>query len=457
MQSSERDSATEPNRRSSDPRLAIGAFARRSLLSMKALRLYDRMGLLIPAEVDPVNGYRLYRQSQLETARLISMLRRVEMPLAEVATIIATDSDRRSQALLQYWERVEHRHAGHRETVAYLEHQMAGDVPPIRQFEIRERDVPDQVVLTEQRHITVDALSGWIGRTIDSLMTIAIEHDGPVAPVFVVYHGSVNEDSDGPVEVCVPVPPELGDDPRFATRIEPAHHEGYTVLRRAQIAFPQILSGYDAVGQWAVDIARHITGSPREIYFTDFMSAGPHDEVCDIALPVERRAHFAPIREMTGTMALEVKERDIGAQAVLTEQRNILQPELVDWMGAAFGRLWERAGQAGGMRGPVLAIYHGVVDATNDGPVEVAGPVGADEAAKAGFETREEPAHREAYVTLPKRMVRFPEILEGYNAVEAYTRENGKQVIGSPREVYFADFMNAGPDDDVIDIAIPIT
>ena len=46
-----------------DPLLSIGVFARRSRLSMKALRLYDRLGLLKPADVDPENGYRRYRES----------------------------------------------------------------------------------------------------------------------------------------------------------------------------------------------------------------------------------------------------------------------------------------------------------------------------------------------------------------------------------------------------------
>src|SRR5665648_821842 len=61
-----------------DPRLSIGQFARRSLLSPKALRLYDRQGLLTPAEVDPVNGYRRYRESQLAEARLIARLRKLD-------------------------------------------------------------------------------------------------------------------------------------------------------------------------------------------------------------------------------------------------------------------------------------------------------------------------------------------------------------------------------------------
>ena len=77
--------------------LTIGVFARRSRLSPKALRLYDRIGLLAPAHVDRDNGYRRYRESQLETARLIAMLRRLDMPLSTVAEIVSAAEERRSE------------------------------------------------------------------------------------------------------------------------------------------------------------------------------------------------------------------------------------------------------------------------------------------------------------------------------------------------------------------------
>ena len=50
--------------------MSISEFARRSRLSPKALRLYDEMGLLPPARVDAVTGYRLYGTDQIEPARL---------------------------------------------------------------------------------------------------------------------------------------------------------------------------------------------------------------------------------------------------------------------------------------------------------------------------------------------------------------------------------------------------
>ena len=53
--------------------LTIGAFAKASRLSPKALRLYDELGLLTPARVDPDTGYRRYAPEQLEQGlRLLS-------------------------------------------------------------------------------------------------------------------------------------------------------------------------------------------------------------------------------------------------------------------------------------------------------------------------------------------------------------------------------------------------
>jgi len=64
--------------------LTIGEFARAARLSPKALRLYDELGLLTPARVDPASGYRLYEPGQLERARLVAWLRRLGMPLARI-------------------------------------------------------------------------------------------------------------------------------------------------------------------------------------------------------------------------------------------------------------------------------------------------------------------------------------------------------------------------------------
>src|SRR5579859_2254885 len=90
--------------------LTIGAFARASRLSPKALRLYDSLGLLPPAYVDEASGYRFYRPDQLQRARLVAWLRRLGMPLARIGAVCDVARDAPDQAAAQiaaYWAETE--------------------------------------------------------------------------------------------------------------------------------------------------------------------------------------------------------------------------------------------------------------------------------------------------------------------------------------------------------------
>lgn len=87
--------------------LTIGEFGRQADLTVKALRLYDGLGLLVPAEVDPYSGRRSYRPDQLERARLVSRLRLVGMPLAEIRTVADAPADTAARLVREYWRQVE--------------------------------------------------------------------------------------------------------------------------------------------------------------------------------------------------------------------------------------------------------------------------------------------------------------------------------------------------------------
>ncbi|GAA3446981.1 MerR family transcriptional regulator [Planomonospora venezuelensis] len=69
--------------------ITVGRLARRVGLTAKALRHYDRIGLLVPALVEPGSGYRYYGPQQVAHARLIRLLRSVDVPLEEVRACLA--------------------------------------------------------------------------------------------------------------------------------------------------------------------------------------------------------------------------------------------------------------------------------------------------------------------------------------------------------------------------------
>lgn len=100
--------------------LTIGAFARASRLTPKALRLYDELGLLRPVEVDPVNGYRRYHPDQLERARLVAWLRRLGMPLARITVVCELSGARAADEIAAYWRAVTADTAARAELAGFL-------------------------------------------------------------------------------------------------------------------------------------------------------------------------------------------------------------------------------------------------------------------------------------------------------------------------------------------------
>jgi DNA-binding transcriptional MerR regulator len=64
--------------------LRIGEFARRGRVSVKALRHYEAIGLLKPAHVDAVTGYRSYAADQLDDLHRLMVLRALGLSLERI-------------------------------------------------------------------------------------------------------------------------------------------------------------------------------------------------------------------------------------------------------------------------------------------------------------------------------------------------------------------------------------
>jgi DNA-binding transcriptional MerR regulator len=83
-----------------DGLIPIGRFARLSGLSIGALRHYDELDLLRPAEVDEWTAYRRYRPEQLETARAIARLRDLDLSIEEIRAVLAADDPAEQRRLI---------------------------------------------------------------------------------------------------------------------------------------------------------------------------------------------------------------------------------------------------------------------------------------------------------------------------------------------------------------------
>lgn len=231
--------------------ISIGGFARRSRLSVKALRLYDELGVLVPARVDEVSGYRYYDVAQLEAARLVAMLRQLELPLAEIKELLARDPVDAAERIAAHWREVESVHDVWRELADYLVNRLSGKRSVM--YEVATRDIPERSVLCLKRN--VDEQGAWaLGKEFIAILRERPlpKMEGREGAVFSIYWGEVSADSDGPVEWCKPVPESdakglASHYPELSLRTEPAHREAYVALPND--ALPAGPGGKPAV-QW---------------------------------------------------------------------------------------------------------------------------------------------------------------------------------------------------------------
>jgi DNA-binding transcriptional MerR regulator/effector-binding domain-containing protein len=242
--------------------MPIGEFAAASRLSQKALRLYGENGVLPPAWVDPDSGYRYYRADQLRTATLVALLRRAGMPLAEIRSFLREPSLDR---LDEYEREVADECAERRRVLRYVKRILKEE--PM--YDVLTKHVHEQPYASRRKHVLVPELEPFIADTFREL-----GRDGAREPGFVLYHGPVNNEEDGPVEVCVPT--DDGDQ-----RL-PAGEVAFTEISGEQCRFPEILGAYDAVYRWVKQNGREASGPSREIYLR-----GPGaDEQLQIAVPL---------------------------------------------------------------------------------------------------------------------------------------------------------------------------
>lgn len=264
--------------------MTIGEFAAATWLSPKALRLYDRKGLLSPDAVDPYTGYRKYNPAQVETARLITMLRRIDMPLEMIGELLDGPPESRAAHIARYREREAEQHARRQSLASFIEHAVSSGTkggdgqPAVSTFEVATRTVSGAALLTSTRHTPAKELPEVIQENASRLFSLAEDRGGSTGQLIVIYHGQVGWESDGPIEVCVPI-----KERDRAHRIEPERQELFTRVPDEDVQFPRILAAFEAVQQRATQLDLKPVGPPREVYEPVAGVAIPR---CEVALPV---------------------------------------------------------------------------------------------------------------------------------------------------------------------------
>ncbi len=191
---------------SDTPHLPIGAFSNETRLSIRMLRHYDEQGLLRPAEVDPVTGYRRYAPEQVAAAVRIRNLRDVGFTVSAIAAVLAAHGSDAYQRALRMQRDVlttELRDAENR--VHLIDRMITNEGQDMNDITVTRATLPAE---------TIVALRGVIpsypeeGRLWERFMpALGAQGITPIGPGGVIEHDGEYRESDVDESVWLPVAP----------------------------------------------------------------------------------------------------------------------------------------------------------------------------------------------------------------------------------------------------------
>ena len=257
----------------------IGRFSRMTRLSIKALRHYDRIGLLQPAEVDPSSGYRYYRLTQTRTAEAIRLLRGVDMSLDDIATVLADDTapDVVDKLLDRHRERLAESVRVQQRRLTTVQRLITGKEPLVP-YDVTTKTIDPITVVSIRRHTDKAGFSTAIGESMHALYATVMGSAAELAGApTVLYHDVIDEEQSGDLEVALPIAEPAGPIAVDGNMVRRTVDGGMVATTLHHGAYDEIDGAYHVLAGWIAEHG-HTPGFPaRELYLND-PSEVPEDE-----------------------------------------------------------------------------------------------------------------------------------------------------------------------------------
>jgi DNA-binding transcriptional MerR regulator/effector-binding domain-containing protein len=276
--------------------LSIGEFSKVTHLPVKTLRHYHEVGVVVPAAIDPASGYRRYGTDQVGSAHLVRRLRNLDMPLAEVRTVIeAPEEQARNRAILSYLARMERQLAQAQLAVASLRALLEA---PTDSLVVEYRLTPTQPAVARRAVVEGAAVSEWCAATYP-LLYAAIAEGGAVPAGIggALYPSEFFEKGVGEVIAFVPTADRLAvaEDSRDASRhglVEAIDIPGTNLAVALHCgSFDELDRTYGSLGTYVAARSLAGPGPIREYYLVTPDETDDPDELrTEVAWPIRPRS-----------------------------------------------------------------------------------------------------------------------------------------------------------------------
>jgi DNA-binding transcriptional MerR regulator len=265
--------------------ISIGRFAQITRLTIKALHIYDAIGLLRPIAVDAASGYRYYSITQLPSARRIRLLRSIDMPLEAIHALLHAPTPAATDLLLhEHQQRIAARIARDQQALIVLQ-QLIDHQADDTAFTVYLKEAPAQLIAGIRFQATPAEESRMIPGFIDKLQAATTQLGVRVSdqPPVRISHDYSEELVDS--EIAVPITQLVAASGCIVSR----------VLEACQVAsvmhigpHADLWAVYWAILVWVQEHGYEPHGPPREIYWTHPLDGGAAAYRTEVQWPVRQ-------------------------------------------------------------------------------------------------------------------------------------------------------------------------
>lgn len=265
--------------------LQIGEFSNVCQVSVKTLHHYDKIGLLVPAEVDRFTGYRYYKTEQIDTMNYIKRLKRYGFSLEEIQHLIISDRRELADALQKQKKKLGQRQQEMTIILNELQTHISifertGDIMTYQKgYTIEIKNSPAMNVLASRAVMSVEEFGKYYGTLFERVPKERVTPTGLNGARY--YDKEFNHESSD-IEVFIGVKEKEKAD----VVMEPCecamtvHHGGYSTLSEA----------YGAVVSWIIENGYEIAGAPFDLYIkTQFDSLPPQEWETEVYFPIRKK------------------------------------------------------------------------------------------------------------------------------------------------------------------------
>ena len=151
-------------------------------------------------------------------------------------------------------------------------------------YDVEIIEETSQLVAATRVHTNLRRIGNDIGAGFGSLMQ-ALGREGvtPSGPPLIVYHDVIDEETEGDIEICVPVAGAIsGDSDVYGRELEAGTMA--TALHRGP--YQEIAPAYHTLTSWISEHGHEMAGPPREIYLNDPQTVPPEDLLTRVEFPI---------------------------------------------------------------------------------------------------------------------------------------------------------------------------